>query len=210
MIRLLIADDHTIVRDGLRQLFALFHDLCVVGEAANGSQVLDLIRQSAPDLVLLDVTMPGINGADLIDRIVTRHPQLPVIMLSMHGESQVATRMLKAGARGYVTKDSDSETLLRAIRHVASGGRFISPQLAQEIAFAAGNTDNSPPHHQLTDRELQILRLLAKGLGLNDIADQLAISNKTVSTHKTRLMKKMNITSNANLIRYAVDHHLVD
>ncbi len=209
MIRLLIADDHAIVRSGLKQLFALSPDVVVTAEAANGAQVLAALRDNAYDVLLLDVSMPGISGADLISRIRAHYPDLPVLILSMHNESQIARRNLKAGASGYVTKDSDPDMLLEAIRKVAAGGRFITPELAEKMAFDVGNP-NAVPHERLTSRELHILQLLAKGRSLNDIAQELSISNKTVSTHKARLMQKMRIDSNAKLIRYTVMHGLAE
>jgi DNA-binding NarL/FixJ family response regulator len=209
MIRLLIADDHAIVRSGLKQLFALSPDVMVTAEAANGAQVLAALRDNACDVLLLDVSMPGISGADLISRIRVHHPDLPVLILSMHNESQIARRNLKAGASGYVTKDSDPDMLLEAIRKVAAGGRFITPELAEKMAFDVGNP-HAVPHERLTSRELHILQLLAKGRSLNDIAQELSISNKTVSTHKARLMQKMRIDSNAKLIRYTVMHGLAE
>lgn len=210
MIRLMIVDDHTIMREGLKQLFSLIDDIVVAAEATNGALALDRLRQGGIDLLLLDMTMPGISGEDLVARMRTRHPDLPILILSMHNEPQIAQRALRAGANGYVTKDRDPETLLAAIRQVAAGHRFLDPHLAQEIAFDASGLGTQHPHECLTDREFQVLRLLARGVCINDASDQLAISNKTVSTHKARLMEKMGFVSNADLIRYALAHGLVD
>lgn len=209
MIRVLIADDHGIVREGLKQLFSLATDIAVAGEAVNGAQVLDAVRGGGIDLLLLDMTMPGINGAELIHRIRSHHPDLPILILSMHNELQVARRALAAGATGYLTKDSDPKTLMSALRKVASGGRFIDPALAERMVFDASSGERAP-HELLSEREFSILQLLVAGKGVNDIADELAISNKTVSTHKARLMQKMNCHSNAELVRYAVAHGLVE
>jgi len=210
MIRLLIADDHTIMREGLKQLFALAADIEVAGEAENGAQLLDRLRRGGVDLLLLDMSMPGISGEDLVARVHAHHPALPILVLSMHNETQVAQRALRAGARGYLTKDRDPETLLAAIRRVAAGERFIDPRLAEQMALEASGLGQRSHHDCLTDRELQVLRLIARGMSVNHIADQLAISNKTVSTHKARMMEKMGFASNADIVRYAIVHRLVD
>ncbi|CAK0745743.1 two-component system, NarL family, invasion response regulator UvrY [Gammaproteobacteria bacterium] len=210
MIRLLIADDHTIVREGLKQLFALTTDIVVAAEAANGAQLLEQLRDydGGIDLILLDMTMPGISGADLITRIVSHETNPPILVLTMHSEPLIARRALKAGAAGYLTKDNEPETLLAAIRRVAGGGRFIDSLLAEEMAFEENTTRRRAPHEQLSEREIQILRLLSKGMSVNDIAESLVISNKTVSTHKARLMEKMGFHNNADLVRYTVSYEL--
>lgn len=209
MIRLMIADDHAIVRGGLRQLLSLAPDIEVLAEAVDGAQVLEGLRHELPDLLLLDVNMPGLSGPDLITRIKSHWPALPILVLSMHNEAQVAARVLKAGASGYVTKDSEMEVLLGAIRKVASGGKFIVPELAEKLVFDLSLGGDQLPHQTLSDRELEVFRLLVAGLGVNDIATQLCISNKTVSTHKTRLMEKLNLGSTAELVRYAMQHGLL-
>lgn len=206
MIRLLIADDHAIMREGLKQLIGLDPRLQVTAEAENGSQVLERLRGLDCDLLLLDMSMPGLSGEALIARVHAQHATLPILVLSMHNEPQIALRALRAGARGYLTKDHNPETLLAAIRKVASGGRYIDPRLAEQIALASG--DPEPRAEVLSDREFQILRLLGQGLGVNQIAEQLVISNKTVSTHKTRLMKKMGFRSNADIVRYVMNEGL--
>ena len=209
MIRLLMADDHAIVRGGLKQIFALAPDLEVAGEAVNGGEVLDGLRQQAFDLLLLDMNMPGVSGTDLIVRVRAQYPALPVLVLSMHNESQVAARVLKAGANGYITKDCEPEILLTAIRKVAGGGKYITPELAEQMVFGVNASGGQPPHALLSDRELEVLRLLIAGKGVNEIAEQLCISNKTVSTHKVRLMEKMDIGSMADLMRYAMQNGLL-
>ncbi|MEW5788540.1 MAG: response regulator transcription factor [Pseudomonadota bacterium] len=210
MIRLCIADDHTLMREGLKQLFVLIPDLVVVAEATQGGDVLDCLRRERVDLLLLDMSMPGISGEDLIGRVRSHHPQLPILILSMHNEPLVAQRAFKAGANGYVSKDADPETLVSAMRRVAGGGRYIEPGMAERMAFASAGLAADARHDKLSDRELQVLRLLARGLGVNDIADQLAISNKTVSTHKARMMEKMGFANNADMLRYAMTHGLAD
>lgn len=209
MIRLLIADDHAIVRSGLKQVFSLAPDLEVIGEAINGNEVLAFLRQQVPDLLLLDINMPGLSGPDLIARVKAHWAGLPILVLSMHNEVQIAARVLKAGANGYVTKDSEMDVLLGAIRRVAGGGKFIAPELAEKLVFDMSITSEKPAHMTLSDRELEVFRLLVAGKGVNDIAEQLCISNKTVSTHKTRLMEKLNLSGVAELTRYAMQHGLL-
>jgi DNA-binding NarL/FixJ family response regulator len=210
MIRILIADDHGIVREGLKQLFASGSDLCVAGEAMSGAAVLDAARAGGIDLILLDMTMPGISGTSLIARLRAHEGCAPILVLSMHNELQIARRALAAGASGYLTKDSDPHTLMSAIRKVAGGGRFIDPVLAERMVFDAGGDSARLPHLLLSERESEILRLLVGGKSVNEIADELSISNKTVSTHKARLMQKMDFHNNAELVRYAVAHGLVE
>lgn len=210
MIRLLLADDHAIVRSGLRQLLALAPDLRVAGEAVDGASVLAALRRELPDLLLLDINMPGLSGAALIERIRAHWPALPVLVLSMHNEPQVAARVLKSGANGYVTKDAELELLLGAIRRVAGGGRYIVPELAEKLVFDQTLVGGALPHTQLSDREREVFRLLVAGKGVNEIAAQLCISNKTVSTHKTRLLEKLNLGGTAELVRYAMQHGLLD
>ncbi|BBT16881.1 response regulator [Metapseudomonas otitidis] len=207
MTRILIADDHAIMRGGLKQLIEFDARLQVAAEAENGAQVLEQLRAGEFDLLLLDMSMPGLSGEDLISRVHGRYPRLPILVLSMHNEAQIAQRALRAGASGYLTKDHNPETLLAAIHRVAGGGRYLDPRIAEQLAFASSSpTDDAAA--QLSDREFQILRLLAQGLSVNQIADQLVISNKTVSTHKTRLMEKMGFTCNADIIKYAMTHGL--
>jgi DNA-binding NarL/FixJ family response regulator len=210
MIQLLLADDHAIVRSGLKQIFAMQADIVVAAEAVNGGEVLERLRQQAVDLLLLDLNMPGPSGADLITRVKAHQPDLPILVLSMHNEPQVATRVLKAGANGYITKDCEPDVLLAAIRKVAAQGRYIAPEIAEKMAFEAAGANGTLPHHHLTGRELEVFRLLTTGLGVNDIAHHLSLSNKTVSTHKVRMMEKLNCLSLADLMRYAMAHGLLD
>ena len=210
MIQLVIADDHAIVRGGLKQIFALMPDFEVVGEATNGNEVLACLRQAPFDLLLLDMNMPGISGADLITRVKAHRADLPILVLSMHNEPQVAARALKAGANGYITKDCEPEILMAAIRKVAARGKYIDPDLAEKMVFDITSSAQRPPHSLLSERELEVFRLLTTGQGVNDIATELAISNKTVSTHKLRLMEKLNLSSMAELMRYAMQHNLLN
>jgi DNA-binding NarL/FixJ family response regulator len=210
MIRVLIADDHAVVRGGLKQLFELMGDIAVAGEATNGEEVLSALQEKEFDLILLDLTMPGLSGVNLINRIHATHEGLPILVLSMHNELQIVKRVLQAGASGYVTKGSAQETLMAAIRKVAGGGRFIDPTVAEQMVFEKPAGSDALPHERLSERELHIMKLLAMGRGINEIAAELFISNKTVSTHKARLMQKMDLQSNAELVRYAADHGLVE
>jgi len=207
MIRILIVDDHAIVRGGLKQIIATTEDIGVAGEAAQGAEAIEKLRTCRVDLLLLDMTMPGISGVDLIRRVRTEHPALPVLVLSIHNEAQVVARAVRAGATGYVTKDSDPDILLAAIRKLAGGGRFIDPKLVDVMVFDTHSGD-AAPHEILSDREFQVLHLLAAGKSINAIADVLVLSAKTISTHKMRLMQKLGIENNAELIRYAIKHGL--
>lgn len=208
MIRLMIADDHAIVRSGLKQIFALVPDFEVVGEAGNGAEVLESLRCEPFDLLLLDLNMAGICGADLITRVKAYQADLPILVLSMQNDPQVAARMLRAGANGYITKDCNPDILLMAIRKVAANGNYIAPDIAEKMAFDVTSSARRPLHSLLFDRESEVFRLLTTGMGVKEIAEQLAISAKTVSTHKARLMEKMNLSSMADLVRYAVQHDI--
>ncbi|MFP1754617.1 response regulator [Lonsdalea quercina] len=209
LIRLMIADDHVIMREGLKQIFALDETLQVVAEAGNGAQVLTTLREVEIDLLLLDMSMPGICGEELIIRVLAQYPHLPILVLSMYSEPQIARRVLKSGALGYITKDKDPEALLIAIRRVAQGARYIDQTIAEQIVFADYLTDDCPSHSVLTAREHQVMIMLAQGMGVNAIAEALAISNKTVSTHKSRLMEKMQFTSNVDIVKYALSQRLI-
>ena len=209
MIRIVIADDHTIMRDGLKQILAECADMAVAGEASNGFEVMEILRQLDFDVLVLDMTMPGKSGIDLIRHVKAIRPRLPILILSMHKEEQYAVRTMKAGASGYLCKDSAALQLVQAIRKVAGGGMFVSPAVAEYLALAL-NDRNALPHTQLSDREYQIFRLIAVGWGITEISDSLSLSVKTVSTHKTRIMQKMQFTNLSELIRYAIKHELID
>jgi DNA-binding NarL/FixJ family response regulator len=209
MIRVLIADDHAIVRQGLRQILTDTPDMEVGGEAANGFEALQKIRGAGPwDVVLLDVSMPGKNGIDTLKQIKDECPRLPVLVLSMYPEDQYAVRLLKAGAAGYLTKESAPEQLVSAIRTVAAGRKYISPTVAELLASEISRDTEQPLHAALSDREFEILRLIASGMTPTDIAAQLRLSVKTVSTYRVRLLEKMQLKNNAELTHYAVKHGL--
>lgn len=208
-IRLMIVDDHVIMREGLKQIFSLDDRLMVVAEAGNGTQVMEGLRNEDVDLLLLDMSMPGLCGEELITRILLQYPGLPILILTMYSEPQIARRALKCGALGYITKDNDPEALLAAIHRVARGERFIDHVLAEQIVFYEYTQAGEVLHERLTSREMQIMLMLSRGDGVNDIAKTLAISNKTVSTHKSRLMEKMMFTTNADIVKYAISHRLI-
>jgi two-component system invasion response regulator UvrY len=205
LIRILIADDHSIVRDGLKRILAATPYLQVTGEAAGGDEALALVRANDYDVVMLDMSMPGLSGIDLIKRLKLEKPRLKILVLSMHGESQYAARVLKAGAAGYLSKDSAAEALLGALRKIAAGGVHIGEAAAASLLQAG----DKPPHETLSDREFEVMRLLVEGLGPTEIGERLHLSVKTVSTHKTRILDKLGLGSTAELVRYAMEHRLV-
>ena len=204
MIRVLLADDHQIVRDGLKGILAATSDIAVAGEAADGDAALALVRAHDFDVAMLDLSMPGLAGIDLIKRLKAEKPKLPLLVLSMHGEQQYAARALKAGASGYLTKDSAAEQLVGAIRKLAAGGVHISEAAAASLVAA-----ERAPHQALSDREFEVLRLLAAGLGPTEIGARLHLSVKTISTHKTRILEKLGLRSTADLVRYALENKLL-
>lgn len=210
MIRIVIADDHTIVREGLKQLLTASPDMSIAGEASDGHQVMQLVREAEFDVLLLDMSMPGRSGIDLIKLARAEKPKLRILILSMHEEQQYAVRAIKAGASGYLTKESASAQLVSAIRKVAAGGAFISAEVAEQLALGAMPQSEGLPHESLSDREYQIFRMIAAGGAVSAIATELNLSVKTVSTHKARLMQKMGLQNQADLIRYAITHKLVD
>ena len=209
-IRVLIADDHAIVRQGLRQILSDTPDLTVAGEAENGVQAVQLVRQGEWDVVLMDVSMPDRNGIDALKLIKKEFPRLPVLILSMYPEEQYAIRALKAGAAGYLTKQSAPELLVTAIRQVASGKKYVSPSLAEELANAIGDDSERPPHEKLSDREYQTLCMIASGKTPAEIAEALNLSVKTVSVYRARLLEKMNLRNNAELTHYGLKHGLAE
>jgi two-component system invasion response regulator UvrY len=210
MIRALIADDHAVVRQGLKQILGDTPEMLVAGEATTGQEVLDKVRAEAWDVVILDISMPDRSGLDVLKQLKSERPKLPVLVLSMHSEDQYAVRVLKAGASGYLTKDSAPDELVKAIRKVVSGGRYVSSFLAEKLAFEIGTDSSRLPHETLSDREFQVLRLIAAGKSVTEIAAELSLSVKTVSTYRTRMLQKMNLGTNAELIYYAIRNHLID
>ena len=209
MIKVLIADDHTVVRQGLKQILSDDPQLSVVGEAADGNEVLTALETLSVDALVLDITMPGRNGLDVLKEVKRKRPALPVLVLSMHPEDQFAIRILRAGAAGYITKESAPEELVGALRKVCSGGKYVSPQLAERLAVFIGDETTRPPHEKLSDREFEVLRMLALGKTVTEVAEELLLSVKTVSTYRSRVLEKMKMTSNAELTRYALQNELI-
>ena len=205
MIRVLLAEDHKIVRDGLKGILAATNDIKVAGEAANGDEALALVKANDYDVAMLDMSMPGLAGIDLIKRLKSEKPALRLLVLSMHGEQQYAARALKAGASGYLTKDSAAEQLVVALRKIAAGGVHISDAAAAGLVAA-----QQTPHQALSDREFEVLRLLATGLSPTEIGERLHLSVKTVSTHKANVLEKLGLGSTAELVRYALEHKILE
>ncbi len=209
MIRVLLADDHAIIRDGVKQILADTDDLVVAGEAANGTVVLKLVAEQRWDILVLDISMPGKNGLELVKLIRQDKPRLPILVFSMHQEEQYALRALHAGASGYLTKESDGEVLIAAIRKVAGGGVHVSEKVAEMLARERMPAKDDLPHARLSDREFQIFEKIIAGVRLTDIAAELNLSIKTVSTHKSRILQKMNMASDTDLVRYAIGRGLL-
>lgn len=208
MIRILLADDHAVVRRGLKQIILEDLGQAVVGEVATGQGVLDSVRKESWDAIVLDISLPDKNGLDVLKEVKALRPSLPVLIFSTGLEDQYAVRALKAGAAGYLAKEIAEEELVAALKKVLQGGIYVSPSLAERLAGDASGKADSEPHHALSDREIEVLRLLAKGKTVSDIADQLSLSVTTISTYRARLLAKLKLKSTAALIRYALDHKL--
>lgn len=208
MIQLVIADDHTIMREGLKRILGGAEDIEVVGEAVDGFEVLAHIRKGGFDVLVLDLSMPGRSGVELIRQIKDEAPKLPILVLTMHEEEQYAIRAIRAGARGYLTKESAGTQLLIAIRKVAAGRPYISNEVAEQLALDAMPSGEEYPHKKLSDREFEVFSMLVNGKTITEIAETLHLSAKTISTHKTRILFKMGMNSLAELVQYAVAHRL--
>ena len=210
MIRVLIADDHEIVREGLKQVLANDRSIAVTGEAGDGQEALEKIRKYDYDVIVLDISMPGRSGLDTLKQIKSEKPDLPVLILSMYSEEEYALRAIKAGAYGYLTKETAKHELIRAIQDVASGRRYITSTLADRLAFALESDTEKPPHERLSDREYQVMVKIAAGKSIKDIADELFLSQNTINTYRQRILDKMKMKSNTDLVRYAMKHQLID
>jgi len=210
MIKVLIVDDHTIVREGLRQILEEILDIVVAGEASSAQEVIDKVRSNSFNIVLLDISLPGRGGLDVLKQLKSIKPDLPVLILSMHPEEQYAIRSLKAKASGYLTKESASDELIKAIRKVAQGRKYITSSLAEKLAFELEDSTGCSSHEKLSDREFQVMCMIASGRRVKEIANTLSLSVKTISTYRARILKKMNMKNNSQLIHYAIKTGLVD
>lgn len=210
MIRAFIADDHPVVRAGIKQILAEAPDIELCGEAESGQEVLDKLAHCKPDVLILDIAMPGRNGVETLKRISDSYPDVAVIILSMYPEDQYALRLLKSGASGYLTKECATDQLASAVRRVARGKKYISPALAEILADSITGHGDQPAHQELSNREYQIFCLLASGRRVSEIAEELSLSVKTISTYRTRILRKMHMTKNAELTYYAIKNNLVE
>jgi DNA-binding NarL/FixJ family response regulator len=209
MIRVFIADDHSIVRKGMKQILSRTSDIEVAGEASTGQEALEKIWANNFDVVILDISLPGRNGLEVLKQIKSQKPKLPVLILSMYPEEHYAVRVFKAGAAGYLTKESDKSELIEAIRRIAQGKKYITPALAERLADELEPGADKAPHDKLSDREYHLLCLIAKGKNTKEIAAELSLSIKTIGTHRASLLDKMEMKSNAELTHYAIQHKLV-
>ncbi len=210
MIKIFIADDHAIVRKGLKQIVGDTSDMVIAGEASNGHEALDKVLKNDYDVIVLDISMPGINGLDVLKQIKSQKPKLPILALTMHPEEQYAVRVLRAGASGYLTKESASDELITAIKRVSTGRKYVSSSLAEKLAFGLQVDSEKPLHENLSDREYQVICMIASGKTVKEIAGELFLSAKTVSTYRTRILEKMNMKNNAELTHYAIKQGLVE
>lgn len=209
MIRILVADDHTVVREGIKQILAGREDMVVEDEAANGQEVLHKVTKKEYDLILLDISMPGRSGLEVLEEIKLIQPKLPVLILSMHPEEQYAVRMLRAGAAGYLTKGSAPQELISAIQKVSRGGKYVTLSLAEKLAFELDAHADKPRHERLSNREYQVMLMLASGQSVSEVAEELCLSAKTISTYRNRILEKMDMKKNAELTLYAVKNNLI-
>jgi two-component system invasion response regulator UvrY len=209
-LNILIADDHPLVRQGLKQLLGSETDMAVVGEAKNADEALDLARKLDWDVLILDYSMPGGNGLMVLKELIHAHPRRPVLVLSMHPEDAIAISVLRAGAAGYIHKSCAPEGLAAAIRKAASGGKYVSPELAERLAAELGGAAPVLPHEALSDREYRVMWMIASGKSISTIAEELSLSPNTVSTYRIRILKKLRLENNADLVRYAIEHRLME
>jgi len=210
MIKVLIADDHAVVREGVKHILSEMPDMVIAGEAGRGQEVLEKVGKNEYDLILLDIAMPGRDGLEILKDLKLQKPKLPVLILSMFPEEQYALRALKSGASGYLTKDSIPDELIKAIQKIVRGGKYISSSFSEKMLFSFDSDAEKPLHETLSDREYQVMRMIASGKTLKEIADELALSVKTVSTYRSRILDKTGMKNNVELTHYAVKHRLVD
>ncbi len=210
MINILIADDHELIREGLKKILKKEKDIQVLGEARNAQEIFDQVKNRDLNIVLLDISMPGLSGLDVLTELRQSYPKLPVLILSMHPEDRFAVRALKAGAAGYITKDSAVGELVKAIRKVVTGSKYVSVRLAEKLADELEKGSQKPPHETLSDREFQVMRMVAAGKKVSEIAEELSLSISTVNTYRTRILEKMQMDTNVELTRYAIENHLIE
>lgn len=208
MLRILCVDDHAIFRQGVKQILAQYDHQLTVGEAANAAEAMQLLKRSRWDIVILDLSLPDRSGFQLLVELKREEPDLPVLVLSMHADDEYAVRALRNGASGYVTKESAPDELISAVKKLMHGGRYITPSLAEKVAFAAAASSSTKPHQALSERELEVLRLIGAGKSLKEIAAGLSLSVKSVGTYRARILEKMAMNTNADLIRYVIEHRL--
>ncbi len=209
MIKIIIVDDHAVVRKGLKQIIEDSSDLSVVDEASSGFELLEKLNDNQYDVVLLDISMPGKDGLDTLKDIKVHSPNLPVLIFTVYPEEQYALRVLKSGAAGYINKECAPDELIKAIRKVAQGGKYISPELAEILAGTIGGTGGHPDHETLSDREFQVMLMIASGKSVKEIAEDLSLSVNTISTYRNRILEKMNMKNNAEITKYAINNKLV-
>ncbi len=210
MIKVLIADDHALFRDGLRRIFNETEDIEVVAEAVDGKDILKKARECDWDIILLDISLPDINGLEIIKRILSVNSASRILVLSMYPEEEYAIRAIRSGASGYLTKDSPTDQLINVIRRIAKGGKYVNPELAEKLLFNPVMDSATLTHTTFSDRELHVFKLIVAGESLTAIASKLSLSVKTVSTYRSRILEKMNMKNNAQLVRYAIQHRLVE
>lgn len=210
MIKVLIADDHALFRDGLKRIFNETEDIDVVAEAVDGKDILKKIREYEWDIILLDINLPDINGLDILKRILSASTPACILVLSMYPEEEYAIRAIRSGASGYLTKDSPTDQLINVIRRLAKGGKYVNPELAEKLLFNPSLDSEMLTHTTFSDRELHVFRLIVAGESLTAIANRLSLSVKTVSTYRSRILEKMNMKNNAQLVKYAIQHRLVE
>jgi two-component system, NarL family, invasion response regulator UvrY len=210
MIKVCVVDDHAVVREGLKRIIAENSEMAVTSEASDGHEALEVIRNTPPDVLVLDITMPNWNGLEVLKAVHTELPRLPVLVLSMHSEDQYAVRVLRAGASGYLTKESAPAKLIQAIRKVMRGGKYVSASLAERLVFDLDGKTGRPPHEMLSDREYQVLCMIGAGKTVTGIAAELGLSVKTISTYRVRILEKLNMNNNAELVRYAIKEGLAE
>ena len=209
MVRVVVVDDHAVVREGLKRIIAENPNMTVAGEASGGNEAIEVLRKTPCDVLVLDITMPDKSGMDVMKQIHAESPRLPVLILSMHSEDQYAVRLLRAGAAGYVSKETAPLKLVEAIRKVVRGGKYVSPTLAERLVFDL-DRETKLPHELLSDREYQVLCMIASGKTTGEIAESLSLSVKTISTFRSRILTKMDMRNNAELTHYAIENHLLD